>query len=67
MTKLRSTACLLLANLSFATAAYAQQVGHDEWNTLQTYCSKCHNLDDFNGKFALDLLEPNDLTKETAR
>jgi mono/diheme cytochrome c family protein len=53
--------CLLLAGALLATDGTAQQLGNEHWNTLQKYCSKCHNTDDFSGGFAVDQLDPRDL------
>jgi len=57
---------LLLAGASLATGAPAQQLGKDHWNTLQKYCSKCHNTEDFAGGFAIDQLKPDDLHADAA-
>jgi len=57
---------LLLVGLSLATGANAQQLGKDHWNTLQKYCSKCHNTEDFAGGFAIDQLKPDDLHADAA-
>ncbi len=44
----------------------AQQLSSAQWDTLQTYCTKCHNLDDFFGGFAIDTLTPADVHKDAA-
>ncbi len=54
-----SAVILLLAPLS-----NAQQLSSAQWDTLQTYCTKCHNLDDFFGGFAIDTLTPADVHKD---
>jgi hypothetical protein len=59
MNKLRCS--LLLTGAWLATAGNAQQLGNNHWNTLQRYCSKCHNTEDFSGGFAMDQLNPADL------
>lgn len=64
MNKMRFSIVLFGALL--AGSANAQQLGQDQWNTLQQYCSKCHNYDDFSGGFALDNLKPNDLHPDAA-
>ena len=64
MNKLRYS--LLLAGALLATGGNAQELGNDHWNTLQRYCSKCHNTDDFSGGFAIDQLNPGDLHSDAA-
>jgi hypothetical protein len=48
------------------SVGHAQQLGNGQWNTLQRYCSKCHNADDFSGGFSIDLLNRNDLHADAA-
>ncbi len=48
------------------TGAHAQELGNHHWSTLQKYCSKCHNTDDFAGGFAIDQLNPGDLHPDAA-
>ncbi len=50
--------CLLMTGAMLATGAGAQELGRDHWNTLQRYCSKCHNAEDYAGGFALGQLSP---------
>ena len=59
MNKLRYS--VLLTGALLATAGNAQELGNDRWDTLQQYCSKCHNTTDFSGGFAIDLLDPRNL------
>ncbi len=59
MNKLRYSLLLTAALLS--TDANAQELVNKHWNTLQQYCSKCHNADDFSGGFAIDQLNRDDL------
>jgi hypothetical protein len=59
MNKLRYS--LLLSGALLATGGDAQELGNDRWDTLQQYCSKCHNTTDFSGGFAIDLLDPRNL------
>lgn len=56
----------ILFVLAFAAAQQlqAQTLGDDEWQQLQNYCTDCHNLDDFSGGFAFDLLSPDTLHEE---
>lgn len=44
-----------------AISVDAQELGEAHWKTLQQYCSKCHNTEDFSGGFAIDQLDPADL------
>jgi hypothetical protein len=44
----------------------AQELTNAQWNTLQEYCTKCHNLEDFSGGFAFDMLSKDDLHKDNA-
>jgi mono/diheme cytochrome c family protein len=57
---------LLLAGALLATAGHAQELRKDHWNTLQRYCSDCHNTDDFSGGFSIDQLNPGDLHTDAA-
>lgn len=41
------------ALLSWAGAAHAQV----DWNLIEEYCTSCHNLDDFAGSTAFDLMD----------
>jgi hypothetical protein len=47
-------------------AGTAQELGRDHWNTLEQYCSKCHNADDFAGGFAFDQLDQGDVHADAA-
>jgi mono/diheme cytochrome c family protein len=64
MNKLRYS--LLLTGALLATGGNAQRLDNDHWNTLQRYCSKCHNTEDFSGGFAIELLNPGDLHPDAA-
>jgi hypothetical protein len=64
MSKLRHA--LLLTGAWLATGGHAQELGKDHWNTLQRYCSKCHNTVDFAGGFAIDQLDPGNLHPDAA-
>ena len=57
---------LSLTGALLATGGNAQQLGNDHWSTLQQYCSKCHNTDDFSGGFAIDQLNRGDLHPDAA-
>ena len=57
---------LLLSGALLAAAGNAQELGADHWNTLDRYCSKCHNTDDFAGGFAIGQLDPGDLHPDAA-
>ncbi len=52
---------LALSALLLAAGGQAQELGKNHWGTLQKYCSKCHNTDDFSGGFAIDQLDPVNL------
>ncbi|HXR52203.1 MAG TPA: DUF1587 domain-containing protein, partial [Steroidobacteraceae bacterium] len=57
---------LLLTGALLATGGNAQELGTDHWKTLQRYCSKCHNTEDFAGGFAFDQLNRSDLHPDAA-
>ena len=57
---------LLLAGALLATGGNTQELGKDRWNTLQRYCTKCHNTDDFAGGFAIEQLNRGDLHPDAA-
>jgi hypothetical protein len=57
---------LLLTGALVATGVHAQELRKDHWDTLQRYCSKCHNTEDFSGGFAIDQLNPVDLHPDAA-
>jgi hypothetical protein len=57
---------LLLSGALLATGAAAQELRNDQWQTLQKYCSNCHNTDDFSGGFAMELLNPGNLHADAA-
>src|SRR5262245_37086106 len=57
---------LLLSGVLLATASQAQELSNARWNTLQSYCSKCHNTDDFAGGFAIEQLNPRDVHADAA-
>jgi hypothetical protein len=49
----------LLATLALGgsvSAAQAQVLADEHWQLIQSYCADCHNLDDFSGGLAFDLL-----------
>jgi hypothetical protein len=64
MNKLRYS--LLLTGALLTTGINAQGLTSNHWNTLERYCSKCHNTDDFAGGFAIDQLNPGDLHPDAA-
>jgi mono/diheme cytochrome c family protein len=57
---------LLLTSALLATGGHAQELRNDHWSTLQKYCSKCHNTEDFSGGFAIDQLNPGNLHPDAA-
>jgi hypothetical protein len=34
---------------------------HPEWNTVQQYCTECHNDEDWAGSVAMNLMDPNNV------
>jgi hypothetical protein len=52
---------LWLTGALLATGGEAQELSNGHWNTLQKYCSNCHNTDDFSGGFAIDQLNKGNL------
>ena len=57
---------LMLTGTLLAAAGHAQELDKGHWNTLDRYCSKCHNTDDFAGGFAIGQLNPGDLHPDAA-
>src|SRR5690606_28720800 len=49
-------ACGVLTLPGFALAAE-----HPEWQTIERYCTECHNDEDWAGSVAMNLLSPNDI------
>jgi hypothetical protein len=49
-----------------SSAAVGQQAAHDkvDWNLIDEYCTECHNLDDFAGSTAFDLLARDTLASD---
>jgi len=45
-------------------AARAQTLESQHWQLFDEYCSDCHNLDDYAGGFALDLLTRDDVPQD---
>jgi len=39
---------------------------HPEWDMLNQYCTDCHNLEDWAGEIAFDLMTPDSLATEPA-
>jgi hypothetical protein len=45
----------------------AQSVGKDHVETLDRYCSECHNQDDFSGGLSFDLLDTNNVLADAEK
>jgi hypothetical protein len=60
-----ATACtrLLPFTLIASGGAIAQEANVD-WNLIDEYCTECHNLDDFAGSTAFDLLDRDSLASD---
>jgi mono/diheme cytochrome c family protein len=64
-----SMASMLLGSFG---AASAQAAAYDSaleelkphWNTIETYCTECHNSDDYAGGLDFTLMSPDDLVSE---
>jgi len=59
----------LLAAVALAccgTNAVAAEVEAQHWQLIDRYCSECHNLDDFSGGLAFDLLSPESVHEDVA-
>ena len=37
---------------------------HPEWNTVQNFCTECHNDEDWAGSIAMNLLSPDNVPKD---
>jgi mono/diheme cytochrome c family protein len=57
---------VLLTGALLVSGGNAQGLPSNHWNTLERYCSKCHNTDDFAGGFAIDQLNHGDLHPDAA-
>jgi len=58
---------LYIALLAAALAAQTTQAAEaPEWELIGQYCSDCHNLDDYSGGLAFDLLSPATIPQEAA-
>jgi len=60
----RLLCALLLAG--GGTAVAAAEMAEQNWQLIERYCSECHNLDDFSGGLAFDLLSPDSIHKDVA-
>ncbi len=59
-------AAIVLAVGGFFTTATALAADQDktQWHTIETYCFKCHNTDDWAGSVAFDTLSPDKIVPE---
>ncbi|MGA0805847.1 MAG: DUF1592 domain-containing protein [Pseudohongiellaceae bacterium] len=66
---LHRTLALLLGALALAGtvgSVQGQALDDKHWQLLQSYCTDCHNLDDYSGGFAFDLLAPDKVPVDAA-
>lgn len=54
----------ILFLLSLAQVANAATIDEGQWLLVEDYCTECHNLDDFSGGLAFDLLAPDTIHDE---
>jgi hypothetical protein len=52
---------VLLAGGLLTTGSNAQELRKNHWDTLERYCSNCHNTEEFAGGFSIDQLNRTDL------
>ena len=58
---------LPLLSLAIALASNtAVAIEEEHWDLVQTYCTECHNLDDYAGGIAFELLDPAAVPTEAA-
>ena len=57
----RRTACLVVFGVLVSQPGFGQ---HVDWDILDQYCRDCHNLDDFAGGTAFDLLSRDNLSAD---
>jgi hypothetical protein len=53
-----AAACGTLFNAVFSAAFAADAPTPEQWKTIDTYCVKCHNTEDWAGKIAFDTMSP---------
>jgi hypothetical protein len=51
----------LVAGGFLAAPAFVSAAEHPAWDSIQTYCTECHNDEDWAGSVAMNLLSPNDI------
>lgn len=56
----------LLALAAAVVSNMAVAIEEEQWALVQTYCSECHNLDDYAGGIAFELLDPAAVPMEAA-
>lgn len=66
MSKIPAAATILLATMT-SSLVTAQELAPAQWDTLENYCSKCHNFEDYYGGFAIDQLAAADVHKDAAQ
>ena len=52
--------------MSAAALAQPAPAAGQQWNMLQSYCTECHNFDDFYGGLAFDLMSPDSIPHDAA-
>ncbi len=59
-------AAMVLAAGGFMTmpGAWAAETDQKQWHTIETYCYKCHNSEDWAGSVAFDVLSPDKIVPE---
>jgi len=62
--------CLLLGGFMGAQAAHAAELDaalatmKQHWGTIETYCTDCHNTDDYSGGLDLTIMTADDVAKD---
>ncbi|HEY0961024.1 MAG TPA: DUF1592 domain-containing protein [Pseudomonadales bacterium] len=54
----------LVASGMLAAPVFAAAAEHPEWQAIQTYCTECHNDEDWAGSVAMNLLSADDIPAE---
>ena len=61
---LHSAMVFVMGSLLTAPVAWAADQDQSQWHTVETYCFKCHNTEDWAGSVAFDALSPDKIVPE---
>ncbi|HTQ98744.1 MAG TPA: DUF1592 domain-containing protein [Candidatus Acidoferrum sp.] len=60
---IKAAVVLVIGGMTAAGASAADD-GKAQWHTIETYCVKCHNTDDWAGKVAFDTMAPDQVVPQ---